>query len=65
MKEQNNCNDPQYKIEKIYISELGFLMVKLFNKEKKVWTTMNFGKWDEILNFDSFNINIDDIDIYN
>ena len=53
----------KYKIEKIYISELGFLMVKLFNKEKKVWTTMNFGKWNEKLNFDFYNINIDDVDI--
>ena len=29
--------------DEIYISELGHIMVKVYNIELKVWTTYNFG----------------------
>ena len=53
----------KYTIKEIFISELGYLMVKLYNNEKQVFTTLNLGKWNEKLNFDFYNINIDDVDI--
>lgn len=59
-----NPNSKKYIIKEIFISELGFLTVRLYNNEKKVFTNVNLGKWNEVLNFDPSNINIDDIDIY-
>jgi hypothetical protein len=38
-------------------------MVKLYNNEKKVFTTLNLGNWKDKLNFDFYNINLDDVDI--
>lgn len=51
----------KYTIKEIFISELGYLMVKLHNNEKKVFTTLNLGNWKDKLNFDIYNINVDDI----
>lgn len=53
----------KYKIKEIFISELGYLMVKLYNNEKQVFTTLNLGNWKDKLNFDFYNINLDDVDI--
>ena len=53
----------KYTIKEIFISELGYLMVKLYNNEKQVFTTLNLGNWNEKLNFDFYNININDVDI--
>jgi hypothetical protein len=53
----------KYTIKEIFISELGYLMVKLYNNEKQVFTTLNLGNWNEKLNFDFYDINIDDVDI--
>lgn len=53
----------KYTIKEIFISELGYLMVKLYNNEKKVFTTLNLGNWKDKLNFDFYNINLDDVDI--
>lgn len=54
-------NSKKYKIEEIFISELGYLMVKLYNNEKKVFTTLNLGNWKDNLNFDLYNINLDEV----
>lgn len=51
----------KYTIKEIFISELGYLMVKLYNNEKKVFTTLNLGNWKDKLNFDIYNIDVDDI----
>ena len=53
----------KYTIKEIFISELGYLMVKLYNNEKQVFTTLNLGPWKDKLNFDFYNININDVDI--
>jgi len=53
----------KYTIKEIFISELGYLMVKLYNNEKKVFITLNLGNWKDKLNFDFYNINLDDVDI--
>lgn len=42
----------EYKVEDIYITELGYLMVKVFNEKEKVWTNHNLGMWDEVLNLE-------------
>ena len=52
----------KYKIDKIYISELGFLMVTLYDKEKKVWTSINMGDWKKCLNLNTDKIKIEDIE---
>jgi hypothetical protein len=52
----------KYTIKEIFISELGYLMVKLYDNEKKVFTTLNLGDWKDKLNFDSYNINLDEVD---
>ncbi len=52
----------KYTIKEIFISELGYLMVKLYNEEKQVFTTLNLGNWKDNLNFDLYNINLDDVD---
>jgi hypothetical protein len=51
----------KYTIKEIFISELGYLMVKLHNNEKKVFTTLNLGNWKDKLNFDFYNINLDEV----
>ena len=51
----------KYTIKEIFISELGYLMVKLYNNEKKVFTTLNLGNWKDKLNFDIYNIDVNDI----
>lgn len=54
--------DPKkYTIKEIFISELGYLMVKLYNEEKQVFTTLNLGNWKDNLNFDLYNINLDEV----
>ena len=54
----------KYILEKIYISELGYLMVTLYNKEKQVWTNINLGDWKKQLNFNTSGIKINEVDIY-
>jgi len=44
----------KYILEKIYISELNYLMVTLYNKENQVWTNVNLGDWKKSLNFNSY-----------
>ena len=51
----------KYIIKEIFISELGYLMVKLYNNEKQVFTTLNLGNWKDNLNFDLYNINLDEV----
>lgn len=51
----------KYTIKEIFISELGYLMVKLYNNEKQVFTTLNLGNWKDNLNFDLYNINLDEV----
>lgn len=51
----------KYTIKEIFISELGYLMVKLYNNEKKVFITLNLGNWKDKLNFDIYNIDVNDI----
>ena len=38
----------RYKISKIYISELGFLMIRIYIKEESRWTNINLGKWEDV-----------------
>lgn len=52
----------KYILEKIFISELNYLMITLYNKEKQVWTTLNLGDWKKQLNFNSSDINIEEIE---
>lgn len=54
----------RYKIDRISVSELGFLMLRLYIKEEKRWTTVNLGKWEEVLAeaIKEANIKIEDID---
>ena len=52
----------KYKIDKIYISELGYLMVTLYDKDKKIWKTVNLGNWKDNLNLNTDKINIEDIE---
>ena len=54
----------KYIIEKIYISELGYFMITLYNKEKQVWTNLNLGDWKNHINFNLSGINIDEVDTY-
>jgi|688.fasta_scaffold00017_54 hypothetical protein len=54
-------NLKKYTIKEIFISELGYLMVKLYNNEKQVFTTLNLGNWKDNLNFDLYNINLDEV----
>lgn len=32
-----------YRVEKFYISELGYLMMRLYSEDRKVYTTHNLG----------------------
>jgi|688.fasta_scaffold00022_21 hypothetical protein len=41
----------KYIIDDIFISELGYLMVKLYSREKKTYTTYNLGNYNPEDNF--------------
>ena len=43
--------DKEYELEKIYISELNYLMVRLFNPIEKNYTTYNLGDYNPENNF--------------
>ena len=43
--------DKKYDLEKMNISELGYLMVKLFDSEKKIYKSYNLGIYNEENNF--------------
>ncbi len=43
--------DKSYELEKIYISELGYLMVRLFDSEGKRYTSYNLGIYNADKNF--------------
>ena len=47
----------EYVVEKFFISELGYLMMRLFLEEKKTYTTYNLGTHDTAKNI--FNEAID------
>ncbi len=42
-------NDEEATLDEIYVSPLGHLMVKVFFPKKKVWSTYNIGKWENII----------------
>ena len=44
-----NINDKKALVDEIYVSPLGHLMVKVFFPERKIWSTYNIGKWEEII----------------
>jgi hypothetical protein len=44
-------DDKEYELEKIYISELNYLMIRLFNPLKKIYITYNLGDYDPVNNF--------------
>ena len=41
-----NLNEKEFEIEEVFISELGYLMVKLFCPSDKIFVTHNFGIFD-------------------
>jgi len=43
--------DKEYELEKIHISELNYLMVRLFNPIEKNYTTYNLGDYNPKNNF--------------
>ena len=43
--------DKEYELEKIYISELNYLMVRLFNPIEKNYITYNLGDYNPENNF--------------
>jgi hypothetical protein len=43
--------DKEYELEKIHISELNYLMVRLFNPIEKNYTTYNLGDYNPEDNF--------------
>ena len=43
--------DKEYELEKIHISELNYLMVRLFNPIEKNYTTYNLGDYNPENNF--------------
>jgi hypothetical protein len=43
--------DKEYELEKIYISELNYLMARLFNPIDKNYITYNLGNYDPKNNF--------------
>ena len=44
-------DDKEYELENIHISELNYLMVKLFNPIEKNYTTYNLGDYNPGNNF--------------
>lgn len=47
MKITINTPSGKAEVENVFISELGFLMLKVYLPEQKVWTTYNIGVHDE------------------
>ena len=41
-----NLNGKEYRVEEVFISELGYLMVRLFCPSDKIYVTHNFGIFD-------------------
>jgi hypothetical protein len=52
----------KYKITKIFISELGYLMLKIYDKEKKHFTNYNLGQVDSVIDFKKINILLNQIE---
>jgi hypothetical protein len=51
-----NVGDNELQFHSTYISELGFLMVKFFDKENLLYKTYNFGLFDKKNNIFTKNI---------
>jgi hypothetical protein len=43
-------DDKEYVVEKFFISELGYLMMRLYSEENKSYTTYNLGTHDPAKN---------------
>jgi hypothetical protein len=43
--------EEKYTLDDIFISELGYLMVRIYSLEKRVYTTYNLGSHDPEENF--------------
>ncbi len=41
----------EYVVEKIYVSELDFIMIRLWNEKSKAYSTINLGVYDKTQNF--------------
>jgi hypothetical protein len=39
-----------YEVENVFISELGYLMIRLYSQEKKTYVTHNLGTHDPLKN---------------
>lgn len=39
----------RYALDGSYISDLGYLMIRLFDEEKKVWININLGSFEELI----------------
>ena len=39
-------NNKEFDVEEVFVSELGYLMVRLYNSEEKVYTTYNLGVFE-------------------
>jgi hypothetical protein len=52
----------KYKITKIFISELGYLMLQIYGKEKKHFTNYNLGQVDSVIDFKKINIPLNQIE---
>lgn len=46
----------RYKIVEISISELGYLMIKVFDKEKRHFTNYNLGPVEKVIDLSKLNI---------
>ena len=46
----------KYKITKIYVSELGYLMVEILDKDRNHFTSYNTGSVESIIDFEKINI---------
>jgi hypothetical protein len=40
-----------FVVEKVYVSELNFVMIRLFNEDTRTYTTVNLGKYNTTDNF--------------
>lgn len=54
----------RYKIVQIYISELGYLMVKVLDKERSHFTSHNLGPVKDAIDLSKLNIDISLIELY-
>jgi hypothetical protein len=52
----------KYKITKIFISELGYLMLQIYDKEKKHFNNYNLGQVDSVIDFKKINIPLNEIE---